>query len=57
MNCVECKHRRPMGKLMGCGVKKQIIVDPEADKDCCEKGFYLMTLLNKVVRNGNTDAR
>lgn len=58
MNCVECKHRRPMGNgLMGCGVKKQIVVNPESDKQCCEKKFDLRSLFDKVVRNGNIDAK
>ena len=57
MNCVECKHRQPMGGLMGCRVKKQIIANPESDKQCCVKGFDLMSLLSEVMRNGNIDQK
>ena len=51
MNCVECKHRRPMGNgLLGCKVKQQIIVNPERDRECCEKAFDFISLFDKITK-------
>lgn len=36
-NCYGCRHGQQMGKLMGCKGKKQIILNPNEEKDCCSK--------------------
>lgn len=51
MNCVECKHRQPMGNgLMGCRVRRCIIVNPERNRPCCEKSFDFISLFNKITK-------
>ena len=34
-NCYNCLNSQPMGVLMGCKDKKQIIINPNDEKTCC----------------------
>lgn len=35
-NCHNCIHKELLGNLVGCKQRKQIMVFPNLEKDCCE---------------------
>ena len=52
-NCYQCVLRQAMGNMVGCKQRKQIIIDPDKEKDCCVLNAQedFMAMFNRVVED------